>query len=409
MVFYITCFTTTFDRVCTFGGGINQIDLKASDKSWGGDKLPISTDVVVIGGGLAGLCLALDLQQRGVAVVVVEKDAYPRHKVCGEYVSKEILPYWERLELDWRQLGAVDIDGFELVHTSGNRMQTPLPLGGIGVSRYALDRFLHAAFVSRGGQVVQATADAVDQVNGGMEVTLSDDQIIHAELVVGAYGKRSKLDKQLGRAFFKERTEWVGVKYHARGEWPQERVSLFLFDGGYCGVSSVENGKVNVCYLIRSSHFKLIKDPAQVAQSVLYQNPGLSAVLSGLESEFDAPLTISQIYFGEKSLYEDGVLFCGDSAGMIHPLAGNGMAMAMQGAAILAPLIQLYLGSKMEPDDLVIRYKDQWRAAFQKRLAYGRVLQQVLLSPRLGSLAIKMGQWWPRLAPKIIQQTHGHR
>ena len=99
-------------------------------------------DVIIIGGGLAGLCNAIHLSKLGKKVLLIEKNEYPKHKVCGEYISNEVLPYLDFLEVNPFDSGAVRINNFQLSTTKSNIISAKLPLGGFGISRYTLDLVL---------------------------------------------------------------------------------------------------------------------------------------------------------------------------------------------------------------------------------------------------------------------------
>src|SRR5690606_24208169 len=96
-------------------------------------------DVIIVGGGLAGLTAALHLASNNQNVCLIEKNSYPHHKVCGEYVSNEVLPYLNRLGIDPFSLGAKKISNFEITNSKGVPVKTKLPLGGFGISRYCFD------------------------------------------------------------------------------------------------------------------------------------------------------------------------------------------------------------------------------------------------------------------------------
>ena len=99
-------------------------------------------NVVIVGGGLAGLTSALHLTQSGLRVTLIEKNPYPRHKVCGEYISNEVLPYLDYLGVDPFKFGAKKIDNFELSAVQGKSVFAELPLGGFSISRFQLDHLL---------------------------------------------------------------------------------------------------------------------------------------------------------------------------------------------------------------------------------------------------------------------------
>ncbi|MGB3775422.1 MAG: NAD(P)-binding protein, partial [Leeuwenhoekiella sp.] len=110
--------------------------------------------VHIVGGGLAGLVTGLHLLKCGIKVTIFEKNSYPKHKVCGEYISNEVLPYLKSLDIYPMKYGATSLTKLECSSAKGDILKTELPLGGFGISRYALDNILYNAFLDRGGEVL---------------------------------------------------------------------------------------------------------------------------------------------------------------------------------------------------------------------------------------------------------------
>jgi flavin-dependent dehydrogenase len=364
-------------------------------------------DVIIIGGGLAGLTAAIHLSKKGLKVTVIEKSVYPRHKVCGEYVSKEILPYLQWLDADVLQLNPVNITSFEF--TTGKRRAAiaKLPLGGFGISRYTLDNFLYKIAVANGCTVLKETVTDVCYSTNLFAVTTSN-QILSARIVLGAYGKRSNIDQVLSRSFISKKSGWLAVKAHYSGNFPDNLVALHNFKGGYCGVSKVENNSINICYLADYATFKQYKNIEDYQHNVLYKNKQLKSILESSTILFENPLTISQISFDKKQPVEDHILMIGDTAGLIHPLCGNGMAMAIHSAKIASELIvQHFNGAIASHKELENTYIKQWKKHFGKRLFTGRLLAKVLRNKILTSIIISIAVAIPALLPILIKQTHG--
>lgn len=367
-----------------------------------------SSDVLIIGGGLGGLTAALHLAKAGVQVRVLEKEAYPRHKVCGEYVSNEVLPYLKTLGVDPVAAGATHLQRCLLSAESGRSVEAPLPLGGFGLSRYRLDQLLFEAVLAAGGKVEFAEVTDVQTDTECTQVHTRRSGTYRARFVIGAYGKRSRLDKKLNRAFIREKTPYLAAKAHYIGAFPEDLVALYCFPGGYCGVSKVEEGRINVCYLAHQRTFRSYQNLAQYEQSVLYQNPELKAILTRLTPVFERPLTISQISFAPKRQAHDQLLLVGDAAGMIHPLCGNGMGMAIAGARLLAKNMLTCLD---QPDfhqaHLAEGYSKDWQAAFQHRLNFGRLFNALFYRPIYFEWGIKGLSYLPWALPFFVRQTHG--
>ncbi len=118
---------------------------------------------------------------------------------------------------------------------------------------------------------------------------------MEADLVVGAFGKRSKLDVAMNRAFIHRRSPYVGVKYHVKTDFPSDSIALHNFQGGYCGVGSVEDGKVNLCYLAHRDGIRQHKNIIHFQEAVLFQNPHLKKIFTTSEFLLTVPETINEI------------------------------------------------------------------------------------------------------------------
>ena len=197
------------------------------------------TDVIVIGGGLAGLTSAIHLSKEGFNVLLIEKNSYPKHKVCGEYVSNEVMPYLNFLGFNPFEFGAKRISEFELTTHNNKKIVARLPLGGFGMSRYEMDFQLYQLALKKGVKVLQDTVEDVGFNNGIFQVETKENQTVQSKIVIAAFGKRSNLDVKFQRKFIQKRSPYLGVKTHVSGEFPQEIVALHNFKGGYCGVSKV--------------------------------------------------------------------------------------------------------------------------------------------------------------------------
>jgi flavin-dependent dehydrogenase len=365
------------------------------------------TEIIIIGGGLAGLTAALHLHKLGIPAVLIEKDIYPHHKVCGEYISNEVLPYFEWLGLAIENLKPTFISDLLFTSLSGKSIQTKLPLGGFGLSRYTIDHYLYTELIKRNIRVMH---DRVLQIN------LVDDQFIVetanntyvAPYVIGAYGKRSAIDVKLNRQFIHKQSPYLAIKANYKSDFPNHIVSLHNFEGGYCGVSKVENNRLNICYLADYESFKKYKNIVAYQENILYKNSHLKALLENAESLFEAPLTISQISFEAKEPVYQHILMIGDTAGLIHPLCGNGMAMAIHGAQLVSVLLHQKLEGKITSRTaLEQKYTAQWNNEFKTRLKMGRVLSALLRNNKFEGFAMNTLSRMPFLLKQMIKQTHG--
>lgn len=353
---------------------------------------------------------AIHLARAGFKISLFEKDDYPRHKVCGEYVSQEILSYFSELGINLYELRPPEITRLQFSTKNGKCIETDLPLGGLGISRYALDNFLYEKALS---------FDNIEFINQKVESVVYEENIFNVEtktgvysakIVLGAYGKRSNLDKTLGRRFMSKKTRWLAVKAHYdNDDFPEDLVALHNFDGGYCGLSKTEAGTVNVCFLTTYKSFKTGKKPLDFKNKVLCKNPHLKTFFDTSENLFEKDLSIAQISFSRKKAVHNHILMLGDSAGLIHPLCGNGMAMAIHSAKLASEtILDSWNGKVLERMQLEKTYKRLWNEHFKDRMRMSKVLQQILLRPWLTNFSQKIINVFPSLLPKIIKRTHGH-
>ncbi|WP_452225380.1 NAD(P)/FAD-dependent oxidoreductase [Lacinutrix chionoecetis] len=370
-------------------------------------KNPSNVDVIIIGGGLAGLSSAIHLSKKNLNVLVIEKNEYPKHKVCGEYISNEVLPYLEFLGVDVFKLGAKKINRFELSTPKNKVVKANLPLGGFGISRYCLDHELAKKATENNTTIVQDTVEDIQFSNDSFSVKTKLG-VYNSKIVIGAYGKRSNLDIKLNRDFIKKKSPFLAVKTHAKGDFPDDLVALHNFKGGYCGLSKVENDSINICYITDFEAFKKYKDINEFQQKVVFKNKALKAVFENSKPIFDAPLTISQISFETKNPIENHMLMCGDTAGMIHPLCGNGMSMAIRSAQMASLLIiKFFYGEIKDRQALEKQYLRAWNAEFKSRLRTGHMVADLFSRNQLAETLIRIVKSVPSILPHIIKRTHG--
>ncbi|MEJ5993054.1 NAD(P)/FAD-dependent oxidoreductase [Pedobacter sp. Du54] len=365
-------------------------------------------DVLIIGGGLAGLTAALHLQKSGLQVTLIEKNSFPSHKVCGEYISNEVLPYLKWLDVAIETLHPNAINQLHFTTANNKSIVSKLPLGGFGVSRYELDHFLYKELIKRGVNVLEDTVTSIAFDNDKFMVTLLLGNVLTAHHVMGAYGKRSAIDMKLNRSFIQKKSPFLAVKGHYRGNFSKNVVAIHHFKGGYCGVSKVENDKINICYLADYSSFQLYKNIASYQENVLYQNKNLESIFEQCTPLFEEPLVISQLFFGEKQKVENHMLMIGDSAGLIHPLCGNGMAMAIHSAKIASELLVAFKrGILTSRGALEQTYISYWNNEFKTRLRMGSLLSTLLRKERLSNIVLTGLTHFPTLMGQMIKYTHG--
>jgi len=369
-------------------------------------------DMAIVGGGLAGLSAAILLAREGFSVVVLEKETYPQHKVCGEYVSMESWDFLRRIGLPLDALDLPRISKLQLSAPNGKIFETSLPLGGFGMSRYALDAGLAQA--ARDGGVHLLEGARVDAIEEGylLHYTQGGNQdTVQAKLCCAAWGKRSNMDLKWSRQFLNAQDRrlqnFVGVKYHLAADGPRDTIALHNFRDGYAGFSAIEEGRFCFCYMTRAGSLRGSEGLRAFESGVLQQNPHLRRLLRESEVVKGFPVTISQISFRSKPPVENGVLMLGDAAGMITPLCGNGMSIALNTGAIAARLCAAWLRQQLNKAELERQYTAAWREQFAARLGRGRLLQRFFGSPFISNTFVQAFRTFPFLARPVIRATHG--
>lgn len=382
-------------------------------------KIINSNQVSIIGGGLAGLTLAIQLADAGYSCVLFEKNKYPFHKVCGEYISMESWNFLERLGLNLSELNLPKITRLQVSSPSGKLLKHKLDLGGFGISRYLLDSKL-ADIAKKKGVVLLDDCRVNDVKFENEKFTIDSSKgSFTSEICVGAWGKKSNLDTKLRRvpATVKpamslpkgeRERNYVGIKYHINIDFPSDLIELHNFKNGYCGISRIEDNKFCLCYLTDSENLKKYNgDIKKMEEEVLFKNPFLKTYFTKAEFLFEEPLAISQIKIGFKSAVENNILMAGDTAGNIAPLSGNGMSMAMRSSFELSKLLSAYFNKKMTRAQLEKKYNDFWKKQFKNRVNLSESLQKLLKNTSMTNTAILFLKAIPFLRNAVVKSTHG--
>ncbi|MEO5976662.1 MAG: NAD(P)/FAD-dependent oxidoreductase [Chryseolinea sp.] len=362
----------------------------------------------IIGGGLAGLISAIQFARAGVSCRLVEKKHYPFHRVCGEYISNEVAPFLKAAGLYPSSYNPPQIEKLQLSSIDGKCMTMPLDMGGFGISRYVFDNFLYEQALKEGVEFLlndEVTSVVFDKDRFQLK-SLND--VWESELVVGAFGKRSKLDHTLNRSFIAQRSPYIGVKYHIRNDNPDALISLHNFPRGYCGMSNIEDKKTTLCYLAHRDLLRTHKTIGEMEDKVVFKNPALREIFSNAAFLFDKPEVINEISFATKAPVENHMLMVGDSAGMIAPLCGNGMAMAIQSGRLMAAegirFLKSVNGNRFELEN---NYAAIWRKHFIGRLWRGRQIQKLFGKELTSRIAISAVMNIKPLGKIIVKNTHG--
>jgi menaquinone-9 beta-reductase len=369
---------------------------------------PIQYDAIIIGAGLAGCSTAIQLAQRGHRVLLLEQQRYPTHKLCGEFLSVEVISSFERLGIlgAVRAAGAAPIRHASVTTCTGQSFHSDLPGTALGLSRYALDLILIQRAAAVGATCRDGTA--VTAVTGdlreGFTVTTRHEAFT-ARMVMGAYGKCSGLDRSLARPFMQRPSPFIASKAHYTGIDLPSVVELHAFPGGYCGLSQIEAGRINVCWIAHGQKMQAAGkgDRAQA----LSQNPVLAERLASMECLTEASQSLSQISFALKGKFDHDIWMIGDTAGMIAPLCGDGMAMALRSAELAVPMATAFLQGQLEIQSLKRQYSSAWNHEFRTRLQLGRLMHYGFIEPAIAQIGVQLCRHIPALGDALIRATRG--
>jgi menaquinone-9 beta-reductase len=375
-------------------------------------------DIAIIGGGPAGSTAALFLTRMNFHVCVIEKTAFPRETLCGEFLSREVSQILEELHLSegFLSLHPNPLTSFRFCMEDSQSYTTKLSFTAFGLKRGTFDAFLLDNVRQAGAVIFQPKTvraihhtgseyDVVLKVNGGTEN-------LTARHVIVAHGKSLSLDKTLHRSYQKSHSRLNGIKFHIHKKYlpnvPDHEIQLYTGRNMYCGVNVVNEDTVTLCFLEERSPDDI--QPRARITELMKANPQFAQAIS---DDFETMLSsfpiygTGDIYFGKKRLVEDGIFAIGDAAQVIAPLAGDGIGMAMESAKILTDV--LYEGRKesLSCDALSSMYTKRWRSSFQRRLRIAKEIQHILLS-RLGKKVSGLAlARFPSLLSRTIEFTRG--
>lgn len=320
-------------------------------------------DLIVIGGGPAGCAASVTAARSGARVLQLERGRFPRHKVCGEFVSAESLQLLRQL-LGNDQVRLVN-DAPKISHSriflDEAELSAQVAPAAASVTRFDLDQALWTSAIQSG---VDAREDSIVQtVSGdGPFVVNTARDTFEAKAVINATGRWSNLTSPAVRACVSGE-RWIGIKAHFRESSPSQSVDLYFFDGGYCGVQPVtfsQNGSgatVNACAMVRA-------EVATSLQQIFDAHPALQERSRHWKPAMDA-VTTSPLVFHQPDLVQNGVPQSGDSATFVDPFIGDGISLALRSGALAADSLAGFFSEKCSLPQATSNYC----TAYQQKLA----------------------------------------
>lgn len=354
--------------------------------------------ITIVGGGLAGLTLGIGLRRREVPVTVWEAGHYPRHRVCGEFISGRGQETLSRLGL--RELlenaGAVSAATAAFFSTTRSSPPRPLPSHAICLSRYTMDHVLAVEFKKLGGELHEGQRWS----SAGVHASACTDRLkpeLQPEGLVRATGRRAQATEN--------GTRWFGLKVHARNVELTADLEMHVLPRGYVGLCRVNGGAVNVCGLFRRRAGE--DRTPQSWREWLCAEPGspLHGRLATAEFEENSFCAVAGISLRPQRATARTECCIGDSITMIPPVTGNGMSMAFESAEMaMTPLLAWSRGEVpwVEVQQAVARRCD---AAFGRRLAWAKWLQWMMLAPSLQNVLVRFVSRSERFWRTAFEQT----
>lgn len=375
-------------------------------------------DVAVVGAGPAGSGAAAALAEQGWEVLLLEQERLPRHKVCGEFLSPEAQQSLSTLGLyeAVTALSPVALHHAQILSPRGQRVRVALPGTAWGISRFALDAVLANAAQAAGVTVwTGAPVSKVTETTDGYSLQLqmrgdgaesSFPATATARTVILACGRHSRLIASSRRP--QKKVRHVGIKCHYTNVELPAQVELFFFAGGYGGLNPVENGRVNLCLLVTYAAIqKAGKSPAAMLEAARHAHPALATRLAPAQTVPNTLKTVAAVDIAQSATPWQNAPCLGDAATMITPLCGDGMAMALRGAALCVPLTDAYLRGHIAQSTYREKYSSAWHAEFDRRILLGRFLQGGLAQAPLAELLIGTGRLAPPLVRYLVAATRG--
>jgi len=314
----------------------------------------LSETITITGGGLTGLSLAIALRREQVPVILYEAGQYPRHRVCGEFISGVS-------EQTLHNLGIASTLADAKLHRSlswfrGDTLlrRSELTMPAMAISRYLLDDRLQKLAIRSGAEILTKARRSIPQNSPG-EVCCT--------------GRKPSKGK------------WIGLKAHIRGITTSAHLEMHSGANGYLGITPVEDGWMNVCGLFRvDTSISAQRAGLLPAYLLANGNRKLSAEIAAAEWRDGSFSAVAGFQLGKQNIIQNA-LCLGDSHSIIPPFTGNGMSMALQSAETALPHLVAYSRGEIS---WAISRENIWLALnkqFRKRLSSAQLLHPFLFHP----------------------------
>jgi menaquinone-9 beta-reductase len=330
-------------------------------------------DLIIIGGGPAGSSAAISAARGGARVLLLERGRFPRHKVCGEFVSAESLSLLKDL-LDHEHTALLR-DAVRIPHArmflDGRTLHARVDPPAASIARFDLDAALWHSAESVGADArQQVTAQSVGG-SGPFRIITTNDEF-ESRALINASGRWSNLNLAPEENGIRPE-KWLGVKAHFAEPPSQPSVDLYFFEGGYCGVQPVGAGRVNASAMVR----------AVVASSlpeVFSQHPALRERSRNWTLVSD-PVSTSPLIFRNPQAEREGVLLAGDAAGFVDPFVGDGISLALRSGSLAARCLKSFFSGEASLPDAIGHYGRAYKDSLLPVFRTSSKIRKMLVLP----------------------------
>lgn len=357
-------------------------------------------DVAVIGAGPAGSSAAVTAARAGANVALLETGEFPRHKVCGEFISAESLDILRDLlqsmpDADRVLRAAPVIDQVRLL-LGHNTVTARVAPPALSVPRYELDFLLWQAAQQAGAETRSSCEVRVIHGTGPFQLETTAGTF-EASAVIIAAGRWSRFTP---RSSIPSGPRWIGLKAHFRESQSSCTTDLYFFEHGYCGVQPVSPGAVNACAMVRP-------DRATALQEVFKLHPAL-AERSRKWQALTEPVTTAPLIYRTPRPVHDQLMSVGDAAAFIDPFVGDGISIALRTGRFAATELQPFLRGSIPLADALARYDARYRKQIVPLIAAASRIRALLSLPKPAQLAAFEFLRMPGVMPYVIRRTR-HR
>ena len=334
-------------------------------------------ECVIVGGGVAGLSAANRLADAGLSPLIVEASKYPAHRICGEFFSHECLPILKGWD--------ISLSG-EIKHCrffrGDHQLEFELPMHSGSCSRFDFDHLLLERAKSKGARALIETMvvslHVPNSASENFELLLSDGQVIKARHLMIGTGRIPKMNHAIGTL----NPEYVGFKAHFEGISIENSIEMHAFDGGYLGISNIDNKTTNIACIVRKERLQE-SNPCEMFMNKLQEEKGMPAFKERL---LKARMIFSKWHVGQIPEFGirtnpswNRVFWIGDAAGSIPPICGEGLGIAVTSGCMAG---DFFLKSDAS------EFKKAWLKRYKKRFFWAKLLHRIMLTPWMSSFAI---------------------